>query len=150
MSQIEPEVILARLQAIRKYLQRLKQFESLTFEEYQNDFDTQLVTERLIQLCTEAALDINKYLFAKLGLITSKQELTNKEYFLNAIAHCILTQKTATALASAAGMRNILVHLYLDIENSQVFLAIEKCLQYYPVYMREILNYIDQLEEEND
>ena len=150
MSQIEPEVILTRLQAMRKYLQRLKQFESLTFEEYQNDFDTQLVTERLVQLCTEAALDINKYLFAKLGLITSKQELTNKEYFLNAIAHGILTRETGTMLASAAGMRNVLVHLYLDIENEKVFLAIQKCLKYYPIYMREILDYLDRLEEQND
>lgn len=45
-------------------------------------------------------------------------------------------------LARAAEMRNILVHAYLDIESTQVFFAIAKCLEIYPVYMRQIINYL--------
>ncbi|MEC4982791.1 MAG: DUF86 domain-containing protein [Oscillatoria sp. PMC 1068.18] len=150
MSNIEVEVVLARIQAIRKYLERLQEFESLTLQEYINDFDTQLIVERLIQLLTEASLDINKYLLTQLGILPSRDNWKNKEYFLEAAKQKILTEELAQKLAQAVGMRNILVHRYLDINLEIVFGAIHECLTYYPIYLRQITNYLDSLETEND
>lgn len=146
----DPEIILARIKAMQKYLQRLNQFKSLTLEEYLNDFDKQLITERLIQLCTESALDINKHILAKLGVLNQKETWKNQEYFLEATKQKILTSEVAEELAKAAGMRNLLVHQYLKIDSAKVFGAIEKCLIYYPLYIRQITTYIDSLEIDHE
>jgi uncharacterized protein YutE (UPF0331/DUF86 family) len=42
-------------------------------------------------------------------------------------------------------MRNVLVHLYLDIDPNQVFEGIHQSLAYYPLYIRQILTYLDSI-----
>lgn len=147
MSKIDPKIVLTRLNKIEEYLQRLDKYETLTLEEYLENEETQLITERLIQIITEAALDINKHILSRLGILQQRDDWTNKDYFLEVGNHKIITQDLANELSAAAGMRNILVHLYLNINPNQVFSAIAKSLQYYPLYMRQITTYLDNLEE---
>ena len=56
-----------------------------------------------------------------------------------------MTENLAQKLSQAAGMHNILVHLYLDIDHHQVFQGIRSSLQYYPIYTRQILTYLDSI-----
>ena len=96
---------------------------------------------------TEAALDILKHLLSCLGIIQQKKDWTNRDYCLEAAKLEILTPEIANQLAKAAGMRNILVHIYLDIEPEQVFFAIAKSLKIYPIYIQQIAAYLDSLDE---
>lgn len=43
-------------------------------------------------------------------------------------------------------MRNLLVHLYEIIEPKFVHSAIKETLNDYPLYQRQLLNYLDSLE----
>jgi len=65
MSPIERHTIATRLELIRKYLNHLQQFKSVSLDEYRQDFDKQLIAERLLQLILEAATDINNYLLVR-------------------------------------------------------------------------------------
>jgi len=147
MTTFDMNVILTRLSKIENYLKRLKKYESTTFEEYSESQDIQLITERLIQVMTEAVLDILKHLLSCLGIIQQKKDWTNRDYCLEAAKLEILTPEIANQLAKAAGMRNILVHIYLDIEPEQVFFAIAKSLEIYPIYIQQIAAYLDSLDE---
>lgn len=146
MSKIDPQIVLTRLNKIDDYLQRLDKYKTLTLQEYLDNEDIQLITERIIQIITEAALDINKYILSRLGILQQRDDWTNKDYFLEAGNQKIITQDLANELSAAAGMRNVLVHLYLDIDPDQVFTAIAKSLKYYPLYMRQIITYLDKEE----
>ncbi|NMG61032.1 DUF86 domain-containing protein [Geitlerinema sp. P-1104] len=147
MSQFDASVVWRRLRKINSFITRLKKFEALTLTDYLESEDNQLIAERLIQLCTEAALDINKYILSKLGVLDNRAHWTNKDYFLEASRQNILTPDVARELADAASMRNILVHLYLDINPEIVFNSIQKSIIYYPLYVSQISKYIDFLSE---
>ncbi len=145
MKALDVNVVLVRLDKIEDYISRLDKYQNLTLEEYLNSQDIQMITERIIQIITEAALDINKYILSCNGVLETQDNWTNKDYFLMAAQQQILTEDLAIQLAKAAGMRNILVHLYLDIDSRQVFEGIHQSLIYYPLYIRQILTYLDSL-----
>lgn len=60
MTTFDINVILTRLSKIEDYLKRLEKYQFTTLDEYSENQDIQLITERLIQVMTEAALDIIK------------------------------------------------------------------------------------------
>lgn len=61
MTAINPVIVLTKLDFMMKYLNSLKGFESITLEEYLDDYNKQLVVERLLQLIIQVAIDINRY-----------------------------------------------------------------------------------------
>lgn len=143
MSPIERHTISTRLELIKKYLNRLQQFESVSIDEYRHDFDKQLIAERLLQLIVEAATDINNYLLARSGQGTSANYFDS---FIAAGRQGIITPELAAQIAPSAGLRNRLVHQYEDIDSRQVFVAIELALQQYSLYVRQITIYLESLE----
>ncbi len=143
MRSLDVNVVLVRLNKIEDYINRLEKYQNLTLEEYLNSQDIQMITERIIQIITEAALDINKYILSCNGILETKKNWTNKEYFIIAAQQQILTEDLAIELAKAAGMRNVLVHVYLDIDSRQIFEGIHQSLIYYPLYIRQVLTYLD-------
>ena len=64
MKALDVNVVLVRLDKIEDYISRLDKYQNLTLEEYLNSQDIQMITERIIQIITEAALDINKYILS--------------------------------------------------------------------------------------
>jgi uncharacterized protein YutE (UPF0331/DUF86 family) len=143
MTDIDSEVVLVRLRLIAKYRNTLEEFNSVSFDEYLGDFRQQLIVERLLQLMVEAATDINTYLLVQLHQVSPA---TYFDSFIEAGRQGIITPKLAAKLAQSAGMRNILVHQYKDIDNRIVFDAIPKALEQYPLYVQQITAYIDSLE----
>ncbi len=146
MTNIEREVIATRIRLILKYLSRLKRFEAVTLDDYLNDFDKQLIAERLLQLMVEAATDINTYLLVRLYQAPSQ---TYVESFIEAGRNGIITSELAGQIAQSGGLRNILVHRYKEIDSAIVFAAIGVTLQQYPLYVRQINLYLDSLEVED-
>jgi uncharacterized protein YutE (UPF0331/DUF86 family) len=81
MKALDVNVVLVRLNKIEEYISRLEKYQNLTIDQYLDSQDIQMITERIIQIITEAALDINKYLLSYLGILKTKDNWTNKEYF---------------------------------------------------------------------
>lgn len=146
MTNIEREVIERRIGLIIKYLNRLRKFESVTLNDYLNNFDKQLITERLLQLMVEAATDINTYLLVRLYQAPSQ---TYVDSFIEAGRNGIITLELAEQIAQSGGLRNILVHRYIEIDSTIVFAAIELALQQYSLYVQQINHYLDSLEVED-
>ena len=146
MTAIEQDIITSRIELMVKYLNRLRQFESVSLETYLNDFDQQLISERLIQLLVEAASDINTYLLVQLHQSTPS---TYFDSYIKAGQQGIITRELAEQLAQSAGMRNILVHRYKDIDNQLVFSAIPEASRQYLLYIQQITNYLDSLVTED-
>ncbi len=140
--------ILLRINYIVEQLKRLKVYEDISFEEYLNDFEKRLTIERLLELIIQAAIDINKHIVRQgLGL---KFPQESKESFTILGQNNILTEELAIQLVKSAGLRNILAHEYLEIDNSTVYQSISQALVQYPLYIQQITAYLDSLEQEND
>lgn len=146
MKSIETVIIETRLELISRYLDRLKKSEAINLDDYLNSFDEQLIIERLLQLITQAAIDINDHILSKL---TPGKSYTNFEAFIELGKYQIITPELAKQIAPSSGLRNRLVHEYDDIDPNQVFKAISFALQQYPLYIRQIKSYLISLEQDN-
>ncbi len=146
MSEIEPLRVLNKLDLMTDYLERLKRFESITLEVFLGDRDVQLVVERLLQLIIQVAIDINRYLLKQLEI---EQPDSNFDLFIEVGKQGIITRELAGMLAESGSFRNRLVHLYDEIDPARVHQAIQKALQNYPTYQRQITSYLDSLEADN-
>ncbi|MBD2773683.1 type VII toxin-antitoxin system HepT family RNase toxin [Iningainema tapete] len=139
MTAIDSVVIATRLELITRYLESLKRFEAITIDDYLNDFDKQLIVERLLQLMIQAAIDINEHILSSL---LQGNSATNFEAFIE-LGRCgIITPELARQLAQSAGLRNRLVHEYDDLDPNQVFKAINFALRQYPFYVQQINTYL--------
>lgn len=146
MTEIEPVIVLSKLDFMMKYLDNLKRFESVTLEEYLADYKEQLVVERLLQLIIQVAIDVNKYFLKELQL---EQPESNFETFIEIGRRGIITMELAEKLAPSGSLRNRLVHLYEEIDPVKVYKAIYNALQNYPIYQRQVTSYLDSLEADN-
>ena len=144
MSNIDSEIILARLRLIAKYYNTLQQFTNLTLDDFLADFNQQLIVERLLQLIIQSAIDINYHMISRLQPGTP---FSNFEGFIELAKQGIITEDLAKQLAPSAGLRNRLVHEYDDIDSRQIFKAISFALQQYPLYVEQINNYLIYLGE---
>ncbi len=66
MTKIDHEILNTKIRLIIKYLNRLKGFGAVGLDNYLDDFDLQLISERLLQLIVEVGTDINTYLLVQL------------------------------------------------------------------------------------
>ena len=123
-------------------LRELRRFETITLDKYLASFDLKIISERILELVIQAALDINEHLLTK-GL--QVQATTNKQSFLNLGKYNIITVELAEELSLSAGVRNILAHQYLNINHKILFRHIQKTLIIYPQYISQIANYLDNL-----
>ncbi|MBW4554445.1 MAG: DUF86 domain-containing protein [Trichormus sp. ATA11-4-KO1] len=147
MKNIDTVIISTRLEFIVRYLENLKRFEAISWDDYVNSFDTQLIIERLLQLMTQAAIDINDHILSKLNPGKSP---TNFEAFIEIGKYGVISTELAAQLAPSGGLRNRLVHEYDDIDPTEVFKAISFALQQYPLYVRQINTYLISLDVDND
>jgi uncharacterized protein YutE (UPF0331/DUF86 family) len=126
-----------------KNLNALKHFEAVTLEDYLNNYEMQLAVERSLELIIQASLDINRYLLKRIHKVNPKE---NAEVFLVSGQYGLLTSELGSALSEFGRFRNVLVHLYEDIDPNKVFSTIQETLAIYPIYARQITAYIDSLE----
>ena len=146
MTKVEPVIVLSKLNFMTLYLDNLKYFESVTLEEYLADYREQLVAERLLQLIIQVSLDIHKYLLKRLEI---EQPKNSFETFIKVAKQGIITMKLAEKLAPSGSLRNRLVHIYEEIDPVKVYEAIHNALQNYPIYQRQVKDYLDSLEADN-
>lgn len=130
-----------------KRLNRLSTYQSLTFEEYLQDEDRQATIERYLEIVIQAAIDINRMLI-KHKEDTDLEKLTNAEAFTLAGELGFITSELAAQLALSAGFRNVLAHVYDDVDPEMAYRALQLAVVQYPQYIQQIQTYLNSLEED--
>ncbi len=140
--------VLLRVNFIIQQLTYLKEYEFISFDSYLNNFEKKATIERTLELMIQAAIDINRH------LITKKLRLpfpeTAKDSFLRLQQENILTEELAEELAKSAGLRNILAHEYLEIDDIIIYQSIPLALIQYSLYIQQIITYLDSLTINNE
>ncbi len=130
-----------------KRLNRLSTYQSLTFEEYLQDEDRQATIERYLEIVIQAAIDINRMLIKHRGII-DLEKLTNAEAFTLAGELGFITSELAAQLALSAGFRNVLAHVYDDVDPEMAYRALQLAVVQYPQYIQQVQTYLNLLEED--
>lgn len=120
---VDLESVGRRLQRLGELLTALEAIRVGGEAAYLNELQTRLAGERALQLAIQSCIDVAAHLVAELGLRTPDDY---RGTFRGLADEGILDKDLAQRLGDAAGMRNILVHEYLEIDARQVWRALER------------------------
>jgi len=118
---VDVERIHERLARLDPSLTRLQGTHEAGQAAYLADPDERLRSERALQLAIQVCLDVGAHLVAGLGLAPPDEY---RETFLRLGEAGVLGVDLARRLADAAGLRNLLVHGYADLDDAAVFAAL--------------------------
>lgn len=128
-----------RLEKLAEFVIQLKEYQGTTPKELTDDFKKGAIVERLFAKAGEAVLDISR-------LVVTDQQLpvpeNSKGYILALAKAGILEQVFAEKFAKIAGFRNILVHMYLDIDYGVVAENLDS-LEDFNIFARSIAQYYE-------
>ncbi len=113
---IDKNRVLSLLATLEDYLKELRSKTDLTIGDYKNDLGTQRIVERLLQLISEAELDISEEIDQGEGLKLSAEE--------NSMLLALdggLGKETVHKLIIRRNLRNMLVHAYTSYTAEEVF-----------------------------
>jgi uncharacterized protein YutE (UPF0331/DUF86 family) len=131
---MSPEVLAAKVAQIGRYLQDFRQLSTSEFEAY---LKNHYAIERLIELLIISAVDMLYHLFR---LRQEPPAISYSSAFLRAGEMGILDAELAGRLARAAGMRNLLVHGYDQIDHRILFSSM-------PVLEQDMVQFITAISQ---
>ena len=122
----DPVLIGKRLRKLREYVVLLRRLRSRPREEFIEDPFVIGNVERYLQLAIQVVLDISNHIVAddRLGAV---EEYRDAIRLLGQSGY--LQPDLAQRLIPMAGLRNILVHDYLDVDRGKIYILLQDCLE---------------------
>jgi uncharacterized protein YutE (UPF0331/DUF86 family) len=118
---VDAERIRDRLERLDRLLARLDSVIAAGEAAYMADVGLRLQAERALQLCIQISIDIGAHLIAERGL---DQPTDYRGVFRSLADAAIIDVDLAERLADAAGLRNLLVHGYADLDDAAIWEAL--------------------------
>lgn len=119
---VDGESQLARLERLERLIDQLERVRSGGAAAYLGDEDLRMMSERRLELAIQICIDIGAHLVSELSA-SPPSDYAGIFKSLAEAGH--LDPELGTSLADAARQRNLLVHLYLEIDDTKVFAALE-------------------------
>lgn len=141
---IDIDLVRRKLSRLNMYLDKLKAVSIKELNDYLEDTYLKFSVERLIQLIVERATDINNH------VVVETKNRPPEDYsisFIKAAGAGLISRKLADRLKGSAGMRNILVHEYMDVDDEIVYKTIPIAIKDYKEYIKEAEKFIETLED---
>ncbi|HEY5791368.1 MAG TPA: DUF86 domain-containing protein [Gammaproteobacteria bacterium] len=130
------EFVRRKLELIAEDLERLLGFRDESLASLKADPIRLAAVERLLERIVMRAIDINEHLLAELATAESRStRLTYRDTYLMLPGIGVLPADLAESIARSAGLRNILVHDYNDVDRAIVHASIRSCLEDYRRYL---------------
>lgn len=140
--ELSVSTVTAKLQHIVDLLDALDQIAARPAEEISGDPVLRLAIERVLTQLVELAASINAHMGAALGQVKATSTYRKSFGALGALG--VLPEDLAARLADSAGMRNILVHNYADIDWPRVVTSIPMFRLDYRDYVQHVSRWLGE------
>lgn len=130
--QEDKEILVSKLDYLRKYYEELKDLKALDLRQYLQDKITRRAIERLLQLIVEVACDINSFVLSKYGIIPESYH----DSFMKMEEAGMLEKEVALKLARTTGLRNRIIHEYGEYKDEIVYKNISIFIEFYGKYLK--------------
>lgn len=131
--------ILSKLERLREYLKILKGYQTHSLEDLKKDVTLRGAVERYLEVSLESCLDIGE-------MIISKERARKPETYREVIEILgeigVLPEDFADKFAPAASFRNILVHMYSEIDIEKVYGYLQNNLEDINKFAKFIAEYL--------
>ncbi|MDD5295799.1 MAG: DUF86 domain-containing protein [Rhodocyclaceae bacterium] len=135
------EVIERKLRFLSSYVEELEKYLPKSREERSGQH---FAIERLLQLLCEASSDISLQLLK--AQVLSPPPETHRAVFAAAAKHLSMPLPLAEELGLACGMRNVIVHMYDELDMDKIMAAVDLAPGLYKRFGAWVLDQLDQLD----
>ena len=125
---------------MRDALDTLDGFRGVDVAQLNDDPVARAAVERLLQVIVGLAFDINAHLVAK---TLGRSPETGRASFHDLVEAGVLDEALAATLAPSAGLRNVLVHHYVDLRMDLIADAVRTVGDGFPAYITAVARYLD-------
>lgn len=137
---VDRSVFDLRLGRLEELLRRLKRLAEADRETFLADPAVQAQAERWMQLAGEVCLDLAQHLIASEGWQTPA---TYREAFQILRAEGVLSAELAGQMEGWAGLRNLLVHLYLEVDHGKLYSILTEDLGELEAYAAALISRLE-------
>jgi uncharacterized protein YutE (UPF0331/DUF86 family) len=132
---LDEAAIAGKLRAMRRLLDELDRLGLVDADRFAREFATQLIVERIVSQLVDLAASINAHVVA---VETGASPPDVRRSFTAAAEAGLITSDLAARLAPSAGLRNVLVHAYLDLDLHRLVAAVPLAVDHYGEYVRQV------------
>lgn len=134
------EKITKHLLLLDENLKKLKEEKKITLEEYLQNYRTRAVVERLLQVVIEDCISIGNMI---ISFENFKKPEIYADIFTELAHNKIISQELKDEFVKIARFRNMLTHIYWEIDNKLVYEIIQTHLQDFDAFLQEIKKYAE-------
>ena len=136
-----------RIAEIRRRLRQLKEsLETVSEHEFIEKDELVDATDHRLQIAIQACMDIASHIVAEMAL--EKPQKESKEVFMVLAREDIVADDLAKRLVAMGGMRNILVHQYMEVDDRKVYQAIKHDLGDIEEFVAQIQKFLDSQDDD--
>lgn len=139
---LDKELVLQKCKYIITDIENINSLlKDVSYEEFATSPKQSTLAERYLERIVNRSVDINFHLVKAAGG-PPPDDYTDSFLLLATIG--VLDAGTARSIAPAAGVRNILVHEYDDLDMQQFYASLENIAKLFPAYIKAVSEYIEK------
>jgi uncharacterized protein YutE (UPF0331/DUF86 family) len=128
---VDKTLILRKLAELDEYLVQMKEYITITEDEYSKDWKAQRVIERTLQMMIETCADIAGHIISDKGY---RVPATYADTFRVLFENGLLKKELFETLEKMAKFRNIIVHHYDKVDPNIVIAILKRDLKDFSAY----------------
>ena len=141
--------LMNQIELLQEYISRLERIRQKPMEEYLKDETLQAATERYLQIAIETCINIgNRLLSLHQFKGNFKAPKTYADIFKTLASLNVIPEDFADKLARMSAMRNVLVHVYWEVDSKLVYRTIHDELDDFGKFLSYVMAFLNKLEEQ--
>lgn len=136
---VDREVVLAKISALKRHLERLKGIARIKEHTYLDSLDAQDIAIHNLQMAIQKCIDIGNHFFSEwdIGAPASYSEVFDEMQKRKIISRAMFGK-----LIKMTGLRNRIVHEYEDIDHKKIYALIKHNLRDFNSFLKQIINHL--------
>ena len=141
---VDKTLILRKLAELEDYLHQIREFSSVSLDEYTGDWKTQRIVERTLQIMIEVCADIAGHVISDEKL---RIPVSYADAFRSLFEAGMIPPETRDVMEKMAKFRNIVVHQYERIDAEIVVLILRQHLDDFLMFRDAVVKMLDACEK---
>ena len=138
---IDPQAVQALLQSLSEYTEDLRTYQRLSHDEVLTDRNYQSMIRYAMQTAIQCVIDIANHLLIGGDL---EQPSDSRSAILGLGRYGILPQDFAQGLAGMSGLRNVIVHRYMTVDDELIYQFLQRCVTDFETFSQHIVAYLQE------
>ena len=133
---INRDLILTRFNKLDRLLEYLNELKEIEKEEFLSNYKNYFTAQRTLEICINVCIDIGNHI---VSLINKEKPETFTDIVKILTKHEIISNELETQLTRMVKFRNLLGHLYLEIDNEIIYDILQNNLKDFNSFKKAIL-----------